>query len=58
MKKMMQVLLGCAVVSALGACGQKGPLYLPDKAGEVVTKPAQEATQTPVKKPAADNKDN
>ena len=29
---------------ALGACGQKGPLYLPDQAGEIVTRP----TQTPV----------
>jgi predicted small lipoprotein YifL len=26
---------------ALGGCGQKGPLYLPDKASEVVTRPAQ-----------------
>jgi predicted small lipoprotein YifL len=24
----------------LAACGQKGPLYLPDTAGEVVTRPA------------------
>jgi len=24
---------------ALSGCGQKGPLYLPDKAGEVVTRP-------------------
>jgi predicted small lipoprotein YifL len=28
---------------ALGGCGQKGPLYLPDQAGEIVTRP----TQTP-----------
>jgi predicted small lipoprotein YifL len=28
---------------AMGACGQKGPLYLPDHAGEIVTRP----TQTP-----------
>jgi predicted small lipoprotein YifL len=27
----------------LGACGQKGPLFLPDQAGEIVTRP----TQTP-----------
>ena len=29
-------LLACAVC----ACGQKGPLYLPDATGEVVTRPA------------------
>jgi predicted small lipoprotein YifL len=28
---------------ALAGCGQKGPLYLPDKASEIVTRP----TQTP-----------
>ena len=26
-------------VAVLAACGQKGPLYLPDKGGEVVTRP-------------------
>jgi predicted small lipoprotein YifL len=25
---------------ALAACGQKGPLYLPDEGGEVVTRPS------------------
>ncbi|HEY6481940.1 MAG TPA: lipoprotein [Steroidobacteraceae bacterium] len=25
---------------ALAACGQKGPLYLPDRSGTVITKPA------------------
>ena len=33
-------LLACAV-AVLGGCGQKGPLYLPDQAGKVVTRPAQ-----------------
>jgi predicted small lipoprotein YifL len=29
------------LVMALGACGQKGPLYMPDSSqGEVVTRPA------------------
>jgi predicted small lipoprotein YifL len=28
-----------AVVTVLAGCGQKGPLYLPDKGGEVVTRP-------------------
>ena len=31
----------------LGACGQKGPLYLPDEAGEVVTRPAPTAEPAP-----------
>jgi predicted small lipoprotein YifL len=36
------VFLGLAVLiaGALSACGQKGPLYLPDAPGEVVTRPA------------------
>ena len=33
--------LACLV--ALSACGQKGPLYLPERTGEIVTRP----TQTP-----------
>jgi predicted small lipoprotein YifL len=32
---------------ALVGCGQKGPLYLPDKGGEVVTRPAGQTQQTP-----------
>jgi predicted small lipoprotein YifL len=31
------------VAALLAACGQKGPLYLPETTGEVVTRP----TQTP-----------
>jgi predicted small lipoprotein YifL len=31
------VLLTCV----LAACGQKGPLYLPDRTGEIVTRPAK-----------------
>jgi predicted small lipoprotein YifL len=38
-------LLVAAVALALGGCGQKGPLYLPDKNAKVVTSPA--ATSTP-----------
>jgi len=38
-------LLGAAL--ALSACGQKGPLYLPDKGGEVVTRPAGATQNTP-----------
>ena len=40
--------LGVALATALVACGQKGPLYLPEKTGEVVTRP----TQTPAPEPA------
>jgi predicted small lipoprotein YifL len=31
----------------LASCGQKGPLYLPDQAGEIVTRPAQTPAPTP-----------
>jgi predicted small lipoprotein YifL len=35
------------VVSSAAACGQKGPLYLPDEPGVVVTPPRGEQTETP-----------
>jgi predicted small lipoprotein YifL len=40
----MSVRLTFAVLVAalLSACGQTGPLYLPDRVGEVVTRPAGE----------------
>jgi len=44
---MAVVLLACAIALTAG-CGQKGPLYLPDQAGKIVTRP----TQTP---PPADS---
>lgn len=34
--------LACAVAACLAACGQKGPLRLPEKSGAVVVKPAPE----------------
>jgi len=40
------MLLACAV-AILAGCGQKGPLYLPDQAGEIVTRPTQ-STPPPV----------
>jgi predicted small lipoprotein YifL len=54
----MQRWLLLALAAALAACGQKGPLYLPEKPGEIVTRPVQtppaapspaegEATQVP-----------
>jgi predicted small lipoprotein YifL len=43
-------LLVAAITLAVGGCGQKGPLYLPDKNAKVVTSPA-----TP--KPKANSQD-
>jgi len=34
------LLLAC-MAALLAGCGQKGPLYLPERTGEVVTRPAQ-----------------
>jgi predicted small lipoprotein YifL len=37
----------------LAACGQKGPLYLPDSTqGEVITRPTQTPAQAPAETPA------
>jgi predicted small lipoprotein YifL len=46
---------GLFVTLALAAaCGQKGPLYLPDTGGEIVTRPATEAeAPAPQAPPAA-----
>ena len=52
------------MLATLAGCGKTGPLYLPDKAGEVVTRPvatppeaesttAPGSTQTPDSQPAA-----
>ncbi|MEO8064978.1 MAG: lipoprotein [Pseudomonadota bacterium] len=40
--RIMWVLLA----GALAGCGLKGPLYLPEKTGEVVTRPAQVPPET------------
>jgi len=54
-KALLRALLSCSVLSGMAACGQKGPLYLPDKGGTVVTKPAGNPTQQPpADKPASD----
>ena len=42
MKELNWVVLVCASVVAAG-CGQKGPLFLPDKNASVVTRPAGSA---------------
>jgi predicted small lipoprotein YifL len=43
-------LLAAAALLLLSACGQKGPLYLPDSKGAVVTRGP--ATATPAPPPA------
>jgi len=43
----MRVTLMATALLALAGCGQKGPLYLPDSSGEVVTRPAAESTAPP-----------
>ncbi len=46
MKMLTWVLVACGSVVAAG-CGQKGPLYLPDKNASVVTRPAGSNTPAP-----------
>ena len=43
----IRLMCGIALATALAACGQKGPLYLPDQAGGVVTRPTQTPEQAP-----------
>ncbi|HEX4677053.1 MAG TPA: lipoprotein [Steroidobacteraceae bacterium] len=46
MKQSGWILVVCASV-ALGGCGMKGPLFLPDKNASVVTRPGTSGTTTP-----------
>ena len=46
-------LLIAAVALVAGGCGQKGPLYLPDKNAKVVTTPAAAAPAPGTTQPAA-----
>ena len=41
----IRLLFAASLLASLAACGQKGPLYLPEQAREVVTRPAD--TQAP-----------
>lgn len=43
----MNKLFVASVVLVLVGCGQKGPLYLPDEGGEVVTRPAGQQNPSP-----------
>lgn len=44
-----------ALTSALAGCGQKGPLYLPEQPGEIVTRPTQTPEAAPPPAPEAPN---
>jgi predicted small lipoprotein YifL len=47
-RTLVAVAATAAFIACLGGCGQKGPLYLPDKGGDVVTRPApQQAPRQP-----------
>lgn len=50
MKSIVWALMVCGSVMAAG-CGQKGPLYLPDKNASVVTSPAGSTTKPPSSTP-------
>ena len=47
MRAASRILLSCAILMGAAACGQKGPLYRPDKPGNVITRPAGEQTEAP-----------
>jgi predicted small lipoprotein YifL len=42
---MRRLMMG-AVLSLLAGCGQTGKLYLPEKTGEIVTRPTQTPAET------------
>ena len=46
MKQSGWIFIVCASV-ALGGCGMKGPLFLPDENASVVTRPGTSGTTTP-----------
>jgi predicted small lipoprotein YifL len=45
-RRFATLMIAGVVLAGLGGCGQKGPLYLPDKGGTVVTRPGGQAQQT------------
>jgi predicted small lipoprotein YifL len=46
-----RIVIAVSLLGLLAACGQKGPLYLPDQAHDVVTRPS--GSQTPPEKSQA-----
>lgn len=54
MKLIRACLAPASLALVLAACGQKGPLYLPDSTqGEVITRPTQTPADAPVEAPDA-----
>jgi predicted small lipoprotein YifL len=45
LRNLIPAALLAGLVGSLAGCGQKGPLYLPDKGGDVVTRPAGQQQQ-------------
>ena len=45
--RLVRAVLAALLLGSLAACGQKGPLYLPDQAREVVTRPVQTPAPAP-----------
>ena len=43
--KYATLIMAGALLAGVAGCGQKGPLYLPDKGGAVVTRPGGQAQQ-------------
>jgi predicted small lipoprotein YifL len=51
--------LAVAVAALLAGCGQKGPLYMPDDATQIFTRPTQTPPESPpAAPPAQDNAPN
>ncbi len=36
----LAIVVACVLAASLAGCGQKGPLYLPEEARDIVTRPA------------------
>jgi len=53
MKQISLTGLACILAATLAGCGQKGPLYLPDEARDVVTRPAPPANSGAPESPGA-----
>ena len=54
MKQISLTGLACILAATLAGCGQKGPLYLPDEARDVVTRPAPPANSGTPESPKTD----
>jgi predicted small lipoprotein YifL len=48
-RRLFASVIPLALLACLNGCGQKGPLYVPDEGGDVVTRPAPagQTQQTP-----------